>query len=236
MSTYVMLHGFTGAPASFDALVEAIGPSRVLRPFLTGHGPRPVLSASWAEEIDRLAALLDAEQVERAHLVGYSMGARVGLSLLAQAPERFARATLIGVRGALGNERERAARCDDDRRWIELLEREGLEPFIEAWQARPMFASQSPASRARAGVVRRMHTAHGLAHALRTLGLAEMPEVGRIAVPIELVTGALDTKFGALAEELARALPAAHTVVDGTGHDVLLERPDALSAILRGAA
>jgi pimeloyl-ACP methyl ester carboxylesterase len=44
---------------------------------------------------DELARVLDALGVERAHVLGYSMGGRIGLDLAWHAPERL-RALIIG--------------------------------------------------------------------------------------------------------------------------------------------
>jgi hypothetical protein len=49
-----------------------------------------------------------------------------------------------------------------------------------------------------------------------------------------LVTGALDEKFGAIAEEVLRVAPRAeHTRVAAVGHNVPLEDPATVRGILR---
>jgi pimeloyl-ACP methyl ester carboxylesterase len=54
-----------------------------------------------------------------------------------------------------------------------------------------------------------------------------------VRVPVVLVTGGLDPKFSALAEELSLVLPRArHTIVPGAGHALLLERPDLVATEL----
>ncbi|MBW2464298.1 MAG: hypothetical protein JRH11_21795, partial [Deltaproteobacteria bacterium] len=90
--------------------------------------------------------------------------------------------------------------------------------------------------------VRLSHPREGLARSLRVLGLGAMgdlrPALGRSPVPVHLVTGAFDEKFSDLARDLARDLAtdlgaaASHTVVDGAGHNVLLEKPEALADIV----
>jgi 2-succinyl-6-hydroxy-2,4-cyclohexadiene-1-carboxylate synthase len=85
--------------------------------------------------------------------------------------------------------------------------------------------------------VRRRHSSQGLAQSLRVLGLAQMPDYGpalpALDLPVRLVVGALDEKFGLLAARAAARLPRAEVVrVPGVGHNVLLEAPDALCALL----
>lgn len=224
-ATALMLHGFAGGPESFDSIIDAFSPEvRVLRPWLSGHGPAPALARTWDEEIERLLALLGEE---RAHLLGYSLGGRIAWSLLARAPERFASAIILGGHPGLATSVERAARAEADARWIALLEREGVGAFAAAWEAQPLFATQSEAQREAQRAVRRAHTAEGLAHALRVLGLASMPAVdpARVAVPVTVLVGERDRSAA------ASALPRAERV-PGAGHNLLVERPDVVRAQL----
>ncbi len=50
--------------------------------------------------LDQSLALLDALRVQKAHLVGNSMGGAIAMHLLMQAPERFDRVVLMGPVGA----------------------------------------------------------------------------------------------------------------------------------------
>lgn len=235
--TYVLLHGFTGGPASWDSVALPSG-ARVIRPWLAGHGPSPARPASWGDELERLAALLEAEAVEGAHLVGYSLGGRVGYHLLQRCPERFARATLIGAHPGLDDDEARRARREADARWIRLLREDGLEAFLAEWERLPLWASQArlPAERLAAQRAQReAHAADGLAHALEVLGLAEMPPVApdALRLPVRLVVGAEDDKHRALSGALASRLPSVRlTVIEGAGHNVVLERPERLAALL----
>jgi pimeloyl-ACP methyl ester carboxylesterase len=55
----------------------------------------------------------------------------------------------------------------------------------------------------------------------------------RIAVPVDLVVGEQDDKFRPIAQRMLSRLPRARLhVVAGCGHNVVLERPDALAALL----
>jgi pimeloyl-ACP methyl ester carboxylesterase len=51
---------------------------------------------------------------------------------------------------------------------------------------------------------------------------------------VQLIVGALDHKYVQVGREMAAAIPgAALEIVDGTGHTVHLERPEAFAATLR---
>ncbi len=224
MSTLVLLHGFTGSPASFVPVAPR--GARIVCPFLGGHGPDPALPRTWDEEIERLARIVADAAVGPAHLVGYSLGGRLAWSLLERAPRLFASATIIGGHPGLRSEAARQARAEADARWIALLER-GLASFLEAWELSPVFATQTPAQVRAQRAIRRGHRAEGLAHSLRVLGLASMPPVdpARIEVPVEVLVGALDRSSA------AQALPDARRVPDA-GHNLLIERPDVIRALL----
>jgi 2-succinyl-6-hydroxy-2,4-cyclohexadiene-1-carboxylate synthase len=54
-----------------------------------------------------------------------------------------------------------------------------------------------------------------------------------IRVPVDLVAGGLDPTYCEIARRMAARLPRARVaIIDGAGHNVLLERPDALAALL----
>lgn len=77
-----------------------------LAPDLIGFGatqhpePPPSGMRAWMRLwVDQCLALLDAAQIEKAHVVGNSMGGAIALHLLMEAPERFDRAVLMGPIG-----------------------------------------------------------------------------------------------------------------------------------------
>lgn len=239
----VALHGFTGSPASFAPVVAALAPAACFAPALFGHGGDAPSGEGhgFDAEIERLAGAVEARGFRGAHLVGYSLGARVGLGLLIRHPELFARATLIGVHPGLVSNKERAERRAADARWAMLLEHEGIEAFVDAWEAQPLFATQRALPDEVRAAQRRQRLAHdprALARALGALGLAEMPnywpDLAELVRPLTLVTGALDPKFCALAGRIVEHAPAATLrTIPGAGHNPLLERPGAVIEAIR---
>lgn len=262
MNGLVLLHGFTGSPASFDDLVRRIGARwprvRVLRPALLGHASAAPASLEhrfvggdahekvvrFEQEVDRLADGIARAGLRGSHLCGYSLGARVALGLLVRHGAAFSGATLIGVHPGLTSVAERAARVGSDERWCELLARRGVDAFLEAWRAQPLFATQRALPEAVAAQQRRVRSsqrADGLMRSLRVLGLGQMPDYRgswrNVTGRLQLVVGEQDTKFVALARELAARAPSAELdVVAGAGHNVLLEAPEQVERILMRAA
>jgi 2-succinyl-6-hydroxy-2,4-cyclohexadiene-1-carboxylate synthase len=248
VSGLVLLHGFTGSPASLGELVSLLRARqaglRIACPWLLGHGLKPVLGPQRFEaEVDRLAALIRAERLSGAHLCGYSLGARVALGLLARHPQLFSGATLIGLNPGLRDVGERAARVGSDERWAQLLLRQGLDGFLSAWQAQALFESQAqlPAVRlAQQQRIRGAHTAHGLGQALRVLGLGQMPDYRGVLcglrMRVRLLAGALDGKFLGIARQLAELCGCAELdCVPAAGHNLLLEAPAHVADVLTTA-
>lgn len=249
----VLLHGFTGAPASYDATLRHLRTyhrDRVVAPSLVGHGPRwtrptvdPNVGTCFEAEVEALFRTLVAAGLSAqvpATLVGYSLGARLALGLLLSHPDHFGRAVLIGVNPGLATVEARNARRAEDFARAERLEREGLDAFLVDWQSLPLFETQLalPGSVLQAQAEsRRMHTAAGLAYSLRRAGLAEMPDytprLASLTSPVHLVVGELDHKFRQLADHMYPLLPRAElAVIPGVGHNVPLEAPSALAALL----
>jgi 2-succinyl-6-hydroxy-2,4-cyclohexadiene-1-carboxylate synthase len=249
MTGLVLIHGFTGSPASFDELVPRLLARRPrlrsYRPTLLGHGEIPCKSQlqRFEQEVDRLAGEIQRAGLAGSYLCGYSLGARVALGLLARHAYLFSGATLIGVHPGLSSLAERAARVGSDERWCQLLLRGGLRAFLAAWQAQPMFETQRRLSRARAAAQARIRAAHdalGLIRSLRVLGLGQMPDYRAVLLStrmaLRLVVGARDDKFVAIARELARAAPSVELdLVRGAGHNVLLEAPEHVENVLMRA-
>jgi 2-succinyl-6-hydroxy-2,4-cyclohexadiene-1-carboxylate synthase len=254
----VLLHGFTGSPDSWAEVLARLDPGDAIAPALLGHDGTPGDRAvrTFDDEVDRLAGLIEERWPEAreseargseargpagAHLVGYSMGGRVALGLLVRHPRLFSGATLIGASPGLCDPAERHARARRDEEWATLLESDGLDPFVAAWEALPLFATQDRASAAALDAQRRIRLAHdprGLARSLRVTGLSSMPDyrpaLPGVDLPVRVAAGADDEKFRALGQELVALLPRAELlIIEHAGHNVVLERPQEVARLLR---
>src|SRR5712675_1696281 len=84
----------------FDGVIERLeGRLRTLNVDLRGHGESPVPGRAYdARELAAdLAAVLDAEGISQAAVVGLSMGATVALELALRSPERVSSLVLLGA-------------------------------------------------------------------------------------------------------------------------------------------
>ncbi len=87
-------------------------------------------------------------------------------------------------------------------------------------------------------LIRRRNTAAGLAHSLRTCGLSQMPnylpDLPHLPLPLCLVAGQRDERFVELARRMSAVLPQSSVhLMPGCGHNVLLEAPAALAALIQ---
>jgi 2-succinyl-6-hydroxy-2,4-cyclohexadiene-1-carboxylate synthase len=229
------LHGFAGDPASWDEVLS-VWPTAIagvdvepVVPALPGHNTP--IADDWAGNLARIGEAIGDARIA----VGYSLGARVALGLLAT--DRIRHAVLISVNPGLDSTAARAERSKNDEAWARRLRTDGIAAFAEAWAAQALFASQvraDPMVRA-ARLARRLRLdPSGLARSLETMGLAAMPDyraaLASRADRAHLIVGADDTRFVAIARGLVAECPGlAMDCVTEAGHDLTLEQPIALA-------
>lgn len=228
----VLLHGFAGSGASWDAVRTAAGGEAY--PALA-----PDLPACGIEGCVRF--VLDAAPPSF-ELAGYSLGARVALHVALAAPERVRRLVLVAGTAGLESEEERSARRAADDALAARLEGGGVEAFAAFWSAQPLFADDPPAVRAAQEAEVRSRDASTLAAMLRALSPGVVPAVwsrlGELGgVPVDVIAGSRDLKYVALGRRLVTQLPDARLhVVPGAGHGLLREAPAAVAAVLTQAS
>jgi len=233
----VLLHGFTGSAASWEAVRAAFRPTRrVVAIDLPGHGATVVrrrFDGSFAATVDLVAATLDALGIAEADVVGYSMGGRLALQLALARPERVARLVLESASAGLATAAARARRRAADAALAAAIERDGIAAFVRRWEALPLFRSLADQPAAVRDALRRQRLAcdaAGLAASLRGCGLGSQPWLGgrlaSLAMPVLLLTGERDTKFTRTATRLLpRFADGRHEIVAAAGHMPHLEQP-----------
>jgi len=100
--TLLLVHGSPGGGDNFAKLLGPLGDDfHVIAPDLPGFGAsaRQPADLSLAAHGHDLLELLDALHVERAHVLGFSMGGGPALELYDEAPERVASLTLLASLG-----------------------------------------------------------------------------------------------------------------------------------------
>jgi pimeloyl-ACP methyl ester carboxylesterase len=127
-SAVVLLHGIVGDHTMWGPVIADLARDHlVLAPDLRGHGTSPFPPGStmaFPELADDLVALLDREGVDRAHLVGFSAGGFLALTVALAHPSRVRSVTLISSAGHC----DRHTRSIGER-WVTTDREEGLDAF-----------------------------------------------------------------------------------------------------------
>lgn len=226
-------------------MIAAWGSSRrIVAPDLLGHGGSEAPVDPTAHALERQAAgirdllmLLDAAPAD---VVGYSMGARLAMVLALGHPETVRRLILESPSAGITDASERAARREADEARARRLEDDGIEAFVDGWEAEPLFASQAslPASvRAEIRADRLRHDPRALAASLRGAGQGAMRplanELPGLDRPVLVIAGALDEAGSARAVSVSEAIPGARLeLVEGSGHNVHTEAPEAFERLV----
>ena len=243
---FLVLHGFTGASESMACVAERLSCwTRVARLELVGHGesqaPRELAPYSMEACASQIAEAAHGLGLERPYLLGYSMGGRAALAAALAQPNAFAGLVLVGATAGIADPKARAERAASDRALADSIEQGGLEGFVDAWMAQPLFASQARLGRDALECARRQRLSNrpeALANSLRGMGAgAQAPlhdQLAHYPGHVLLVVGEEDGKFHAIAQDLAQSFAGAQiAVIEGAGHAAHLEAPDRFAQVVR---
>jgi pimeloyl-ACP methyl ester carboxylesterase len=207
---------------------------RVIAYDLRGHGQTSLGEAdgSLGQLGGDLVALLDAVGVERADLVGFSLGGTIVMRAAIDHPERVGHLVPVATSSRVGRA---AAPWYEERARLALEGAARLHPVLEQ-DTREQLAG-APDEFEGHWAIRRESTAdpRGFANAARAMaGLRAEPldpELGRVNAPTLAIAAERDSLCPPRAAEIvAAAIPNARVeVLAGSGHQVELERPEELS-------
>jgi pimeloyl-ACP methyl ester carboxylesterase len=238
----LLLNGGMMSMGGWDTIAVSLRASyRVLRCDFRGQllspGSPPF---DFREHADDLVEVLDATGTERAHVVGTSFGAEAGIVLAARFPGRMASLALVTATDLFtplmkeGGDVLRAAcrdaLCGGDRALVYDIMSESA--FSPAWRE-----ANAGLLAARRNTVAFLPDAwfSGLDGLLASLeGLDLRPELARIACSTLVVSAELDLVMPLeRSEALARSIFGAKTaLVTGSGHALVVEKPEELLSLL----
>jgi 3-oxoadipate enol-lactonase len=203
---------------------------------MPGYGQSPpVAQMTFPVLGEALAGLLDARGIERAVLVGHSMGGMVAQELAASRPDRVAALVLVATSPSFGSR---------DGEWQKRFLAERLKPIEEGKTPADIapgivanLVGDDPDPR---GVARAIECMSGISaetyraalHCLLTFD--RRASLAAIRCPTIVIAGERDRVVALdVAERMALAIPGAvfHTI-PGCGHLTNLERPEAFGRAL----
>jgi 2-succinyl-6-hydroxy-2,4-cyclohexadiene-1-carboxylate synthase len=229
----VLLHGFTQTARLWGRFGDLLaGSHSVLAVDLPGHAGADAVRADLVATAGMVAdAVQEAIGDSPCALLGYSLGARVALHVVAGTDLVVGHLVLVGGTAGIEDEHERARRRQADDAMADALEASGdVDGFLDGWLRTPMFerlASTDDAQRDE----RRRNGAAGLASSLRLCGTGtQQPlwdRLGDLEPPLLALAGTDDSRFAAHALRMASRVPrGVASLLPGGGHAAHLAQPD----------
>jgi len=230
--TLVCLHGFLGSDSDWFPFAQEFQRLRpdiqILLPDLPGHGES--VSIPPQNITARLCETLEAAQISRAALAGYSLGGRLALAAAIEHPQRFPAFIGISTTAGIENPDERNARCEADAKLARRLREESFESFLRDWWNLPIFESpkKTPADEFLAS--RLTQNPGALAEVLEAWSPGSLParwsELRTYPGSALLLAGECDAKYSLLARRMAESFRSAKTeILPACGHRLLEEAP-----------
>lgn len=201
------LHGFLGLPEDWNFLnVFAVD-------VLAIHPPKEGMW-KWARAFNATVKKSLSPRI----LLGYSMGARLAMHALLDAPELWQSAIFVSGQPGLKTDEEKARKAIEDRRWAERFLQEPWEPLMRDWNKQPIFLRGKPFNEQNYSRPLLAETFLGFSQSLQEDLSSRLD-----ACPVSQLwmAGECDAKYAAI----ARARPS-HVIIPQAGHRVPWDNPD----------
>lgn len=225
-----LIHGFMGDPSDWDEVREELSADyEICTPLI-----RP--AEDWDASIEQLIADLPKRSV----IVGYSMGARLALSIAIEHPERCDALVFVSGNPGLETEEQRKQRFAHDGKIAERIESEPREQFLDYWYTARVFESLT--DEVRADEIRRKSTraSDDWASILKANTVAKQPNywsrADELSMPTLAIAGISDHKYVDIMVRLGREVNSNQLetrIVPDCGHIVHREQPRVFLKLLR---
>ena len=237
----VFLHEFAGDYRSWEIQVRFFARRYAVVAYnARGYPPSgvPEDPADYSQDIavEDLRALLDHLQIDRAHIVGFSMGGSAALSFGLKYPQRARSVTIVGTGSGSLRSGDNAAFLRDMEYVIKRFESEGMDKVSQFYTSGPnrvQFQDKDPRGWQEFNTQFREGSARGHANTMRGVQ-SKRPSVydlenalQTMTVPLLIMTGDEDQPCLEPGLFLKLTVPsAALTVFPKTGHNINQEEPD----------
>ena len=231
----VLIHGLGSTANVWEPQVRALADRyTMLRCDLEGAGRSPYTSAlsidGWVQD---LKALLDMEHIDKARLVGHSLGTLILQHFAVAYPTRVEKLVFIGVNRAPPEARRQAVR-----ERVAKVRAEGLDAIVDTvvkGGVSPHTLAHKPEVVAFVRELLTRQPTEGYARCCEAMAAAVEADIGAIGAPVLLVAGRDDNVSPVTnSEGMAADLPNAQVrIVEQCGHWHPIEQPAAVSQALR---
>lgn len=225
-----MIHGIGSRRSGWAAIIERLAPHFTCISYdLRGHGESPLPDGEFGLEelVDDLEALRDKLDIDKAHVIGHSLGGMIGPAYARRYPERVRTLGLLSTA---------AGRTEDDRQKLQnvirAMEEKGIEQvlntLVERWYTDDFIAANPDVISARIQQV--VDTPpHVFLNVFRIYAGTEMaPWLHEVSTPSLVLTGENDGACNPrLNTFMDQQLPNSELVIlDTVKHAILVEAPD----------
>lgn len=232
--TAILLGSLGASRDMWDPQVEALSESaRIITVDLRGHGESPAPAGEYAmtDLADDVLALMDSLEIDRAHIVGLSLGGAVAQTIALEHPARLRTLTLIST----------APKFGESDAWLEKAEQvraEGTgvlaDTVVGNWFTDECFAENPELPKHFADGIRATSDEGyaGCCHAIA--GFDSRERLGDITVPTWVVAGEEDTSTPLdVVTSLYDGIPdSSLTEISPAKHLVNVEVPEAVNRVL----
>jgi 3-oxoadipate enol-lactonase/4-carboxymuconolactone decarboxylase len=232
----VFLHSIGSSAEAWDDQIRFFANRyRCLRYDARGHGrsqviDKPITASDLAED---LAGLLDALGIDKAHVVGLSLGGITAQAFAVRHPQRTLSLALMAT----------APHMPPAKNWLDraaLIRAQGMSPFVDATMG-PRWFSEDFAKSAPAKVAAmraRFQRTDPIGYAVCCGVLAEVDlreAVAAITAPTLIIAGSLDLATPpSVAENLAGRIRGAELAIVTAAHELAIEAADEVNGLLGG--
>ena len=245
-SAIIFVHEFGGDYRSWEPRMRHFSRrhrciSFSARGFAPSDVPTSVSSYSQRHAVDDILAVMDAAQIEKAHIVGLSMGGFATLHFGLVAPKRALSLTVAGA--GYGAEKQHEAYFRDVSLEVaRQFETQGSEQFAKTYSlgaSRVQFQNKDPRGWAEFATWLGQHNSTGSANTMRGVQ-AERPSIYDLEaellvmeVPMLVITGDEDDHCLQPAIFMKKTVPSCGLLVlPKTGHTANLEEPERFNSFV----
>jgi 3-oxoadipate enol-lactonase len=229
----VLVHGVGADLHSWDGVCgELASEFSLLRLDLRGHGKSAPIREPYSLEkfAADIIAVMDDAGMERAHLVGFSLGGLIGQCLAINWPDRFDKVVLLSaVAGRTPEERAKVTAR------LGMIRADGIDAVVGAARERwftEEFARQHPDAIERRIAELKANDLESYLEAYRVFGLSELvDELHRIRHRTLVMTGENDLGSNPrMAHTMNERIPGSELIIlPRLKHSVLVEAPEVIA-------
>ncbi|WP_248924211.1 alpha/beta fold hydrolase [Paenibacillus hamazuiensis] len=232
----VLLHGFCGSSSYWDA-IQTYLPSdyRFIFPDLRGHGDSDAPDGSYSMDVmaDDMDRLLQQLGVEKATLLGHSLGGYVSLAFAERHMEKLTRFGFIHSTALPDDEKGKEGRLNS----MKTIREQGLNVFVNGLIPKLFAPAHVEQMTDRVEAAKKIGYGTHPDGAIRTLeGMRTRPDRSQVIldakVPVLLVAGEHDQLISRERAFSATSNYATQHVIPKAGHMSMMETPKQLAEVI----